>query len=59
MEIEPISGYNPLMSVQLIQQYHNKVERIIRYGGSHKETAVRTINPYEACYTDTFRITNS
>lgn len=29
------------MSVQLIQQYHNKVERIIRYGGSRKETAVR------------------
>ncbi len=29
------------MSVQLIQQYHSKVERIIRYGGSRKETAVR------------------
>lgn len=28
------------MSVQLIQQYHSKVERIIRYGGSRKETAV-------------------
>ena len=29
------------MSVQLIQQYHAQVERIIRYGGIRKETAVR------------------
>ena len=29
------------MSVQLIQQYHAQVEKIIRYGGSRKETAVR------------------
>ncbi|MCL4267588.1 MAG: hypothetical protein KJ069_30730 [Anaerolineae bacterium] len=29
------------MSVQLIQQYHSKVERIIRYEGSREDTAVR------------------
>lgn len=29
------------MSIQLIQQYHTKVERIIRYGGSHNEGALR------------------
>lgn len=29
------------MSVQLIQQYHAKVEKIIRYGGSRKESSVR------------------
>jgi predicted helicase len=29
------------MSVQLIQQYHTKVERIIRYGGSRNESALR------------------
>lgn len=29
------------MSVQLIQQYHAQVEKVIRYGGSRKETAVR------------------
>ena len=29
------------MSIQLIQQYHNKVERLIRYGGTRKETTVR------------------
>lgn len=40
LEIEPICRYNLPMSIQLIQQYHSKVERIIRYGGSRKETAV-------------------
>ncbi len=29
------------MSIQLIQQYHAQVEKIIRYGGTRKETAVR------------------
>ncbi|MCA9927259.1 MAG: hypothetical protein KC419_02230, partial [Anaerolineales bacterium] len=29
------------MSVQLIQQYHAQVEKIIRYGGSRKESSVR------------------
>ena len=29
------------MSIQLIQQYHAKVERIIRYGGSRNERALR------------------
>lgn len=29
------------MSVQLIQQYHAQVDKIIRYGGTRKETAVR------------------
>ncbi|VAW43493.1 ATP-dependent RNA helicase YejH [hydrothermal vent metagenome] len=29
------------MSIQLIQQYHAQVEKIIRYGDSRKETAVR------------------
>ncbi|MBP8002739.1 MAG: hypothetical protein KA314_17310 [Chloroflexi bacterium] len=29
------------MSIQLIQQYHSKVERLIRYGGTRKETTVR------------------
>ena len=29
------------MSVQLIQQYYTQVEKIIRYGGTRKETAVR------------------
>ena len=29
------------MSVQLIQQYHSKVEKIIRYGGSRNESALR------------------
>lgn len=28
------------MSIQLIQQYHTKVEKIIRYGGSRNETAL-------------------
>ena len=30
-----------IMSTQLIQQYHAKVERIIRYGGSRNESALR------------------
>lgn len=30
------------MSLQLIQQYYNKVEKIIQYGGSRKETSIRT-----------------
>ena len=29
------------MSIQLIQQYHAKVERIFRYGGSRNESALR------------------
>ena len=29
------------MSTQLIQQYHAKVERIIRYGGSRNDSALR------------------
>jgi hypothetical protein len=29
------------MSIQLIQQYHAKVEQIIRYSGSHNEGALR------------------
>lgn len=29
------------MSVQLIQPYHAQVDKIIRYGGSRKETSVR------------------
>lgn len=29
------------MSIQLIQQYHAQVEKIIRYGGSRKESSVR------------------
>ncbi|MFA5375520.1 MAG: type ISP restriction/modification enzyme [Dehalococcoidia bacterium] len=29
------------MSIQLIQQYHTKVEKIIRYGGSRNEGALR------------------
>ncbi|MFZ1398751.1 MAG: type ISP restriction/modification enzyme [Candidatus Promineifilaceae bacterium] len=29
------------MSVQLIQQYHAQVQKIIRYGGSRKESSVR------------------
>lgn len=29
------------MSVQLIQQYHSKVEKLIRYGGSRNESALR------------------
>lgn len=29
------------MSVQLIQQYHAQVAKIIRYGGSRKESTVR------------------
>jgi predicted helicase len=29
------------MSLQLIQQYHTRVEKIIRYGGSHNESALR------------------
>jgi predicted helicase len=29
------------MSLQLIQQYHSKVEKIIRYGGSHNESALK------------------
>ncbi len=33
------------MSLQLIQQYHAKVERIIRYGGSRNESALR--KPFE------------
>jgi len=30
------------MSVQLIKKYYADVEKTIRYGGSSKETAVRT-----------------
>jgi len=30
------------MSLQLIQQYHANVEKIIQYGGSKNETAIRT-----------------
>jgi len=30
------------MSRQLINQYYNKLERIIQYGGSRNETAIRT-----------------
>ncbi|MDM8532953.1 N-6 DNA methylase, partial [Anaerolineales bacterium HSG25] len=30
------------MSIQLIEQYYNEVERKIRYGGSRKETSIRT-----------------
>jgi hypothetical protein len=29
------------MSVQLIRQYHTKVDKIIRYGGSRNESALR------------------
>jgi hypothetical protein len=29
------------MSLQLIQQYHHKVQEIMRYGGSRNETAIR------------------
>jgi hypothetical protein len=29
------------VSVQLIPQYHAKVEKIIRYGGSRNESAMR------------------
>ncbi len=29
------------MSIQLIQQYHAQVDRIIRYGGSRNESSVR------------------
>jgi hypothetical protein len=29
------------MSIQLIQQYHAKVEKLIRYGGSRNESALR------------------
>jgi hypothetical protein len=29
------------MSIQLIRQYHTKVARIIQYGGSHNESALR------------------
>jgi hypothetical protein len=29
------------MSIQLIQTYHAKVEKIIRYGGSRNESALR------------------
>lgn len=29
------------MSVQLVRQYYSQVEKIIRYGGTRKETAVR------------------
>ena len=31
------------MSIQLIQQYHAKVEKIIRYGGSRNESALRKL----------------
>jgi hypothetical protein len=30
------------MSVQLITKYYAEVEKVIRYGGSSKETAIRT-----------------
>jgi hypothetical protein len=30
------------MSKQLIHQYYNKLERIIQYGGSRNETAIRS-----------------
>jgi predicted helicase len=30
------------MSVQLISKYFNKVDKLIQYGGSHKETSIRT-----------------
>lgn len=29
------------MSIQLIQQYYSKVEKIIRYSGSHNESSLR------------------
>jgi len=29
------------MSIQLIQQYYAKVEKLIRYGGSHNESSIR------------------
>ena len=29
------------MSIQLIQQYYAKVEKLIRYGGSRNESALR------------------
>jgi predicted helicase len=29
------------MSLQLINQYYNRVDRVVQYGGSNKETAVR------------------
>ena len=32
-----------IMSIQLIQQYHTKIERIIRYGGSRNESALRRV----------------
>ena len=35
------SRYTCRMSIQLIQQYHAKVEKIIRYGGSRNESALR------------------
>jgi len=30
------------MSLQLIQQYYSKVEKLIQYGGSKNETAIRS-----------------
>lgn len=29
------------MSVQLIQQYHSKVDKLVRYGGSRSESSLR------------------
>jgi hypothetical protein len=29
------------MSIQLIQQYYNNVDRLIRYGGTPNETSLR------------------
>jgi|GEM_PF-2462467 len=29
------------MSLQLIQEYHHKVQEILQYGGSRNETAIR------------------
>ncbi len=29
------------MSVQLIQQFHRKLEQLVQYGGSRNETSIR------------------
>ena len=34
-------GFHPKMSLQLIQEYHHKVQEILQYGGSRNETAIR------------------
>jgi predicted helicase len=43
------------MSLQLIQEYHHKVQEILQYGGSRNETAIRTdwaLKQFQSHYQD-------